>query len=279
MYDLADIVPLAIQTTNPNNNNELTNAGEVTLTVTFVDDTGTTVEINPHVINPSVGRYQSDYSPTVPGRHMVRWVATGAMASAYSDVFDVRPSTPNYIVSLADVKQYLNITTSTNDEELRGFIEATTDVVEDIVGPVIVQTVIETHTRPGRVLVLQRPPVLSLVSITSVLPGGWGYDAATVDVDPQTGIVRRLDGLSLGGTHSFPLRVTYLAGRPVIPASITMAAKVIIDHLWETQRGHTQGVRPSPGGGRSAQKKGVPPTLPHRAQELLRPYRRAPAIF
>lgn len=272
MFDLADLVPLTIQITDANK--IPADAGDVMLTITLPDGTTTA----PHVLHPSVGLYQVDYQPGMAGLHFVDWVATGVNSAAFSDSFDVRPAIPRYLVSLIDVKQYLNISTSTNDEELRGFIEAATDVIEEIVGPTIVKSVTETHTRPGRVLVLQQPPVVSLTSVTSVLAGGWDVDIATVDVDVQTGILRRLDGLPLAA-RPFPIRVTYLAGRPVMPASITMAAKVIIDHLWETQRGHTQGVRPSPGGGRGAQKKGPMPTLPHRALELLRPYRRAPAIF
>jgi hypothetical protein len=273
LFDLADVVPLGVQTRDPNNSNILSNAGTVTVTVTLPD--GTTV--TPPVTNPSVGTYQADYQPTQPGRHTVRWAATGLLTSGYSDVFDVREPAPPYIVSLRDAKQYLNILTTTNDEELRGFVEAATQVVENIVGPVIVRTVIETHTRPGRVITLYQPPILSLVSVRSVLTAGWGYDVAALDVDPDTGILRRLDGLPVGWQS--PLRVVYRAGRPVIPASISLAAKVIIDHLWETQRGHTQGVRPTPGAGRAAQKKSLQHDIPQRARELLAPYRRIPIVF
>lgn len=279
MFDLTDLVPLTVQTRDPNNGNVLTNATSVTLTISYVDATGAYVAVHPTVSNTSVGQYQVDYAPTQAGRHTVQWVATGVMTSGYSDIFDVRPATPQYLVSLTDIKQYLNILTATNDEELRGFVEAATDMVEDIVGPVIVRTVTETHSRPGRVLVLQQPPVISLVSVSSVFTGGWGYDIGTVDVDPQTGILRRLDGLSVGNSRSYPLRVIYRAGRPVVPASITLATKVIIDHLWETQRGHTQGIRPSPGTGRSSKKTSIVSSIPPRAQELLRPYRRPPVIF
>lgn len=272
MYDLADSVPLTINITDDTGNPA--RATSVSVTVTLPN--GTTSA--PAVSTPVLGQYQADYFPTMPGRHGVQWIATGANSSGFSDTFDVRAAVPPYIVSLVDTKQYLNILTTTNDEELRGFIEAATDVVEDVVGPVVVRTITETHPRPGRVLVLQQPPVVSLTSLTSVLTGGWNYDITTVDVDPQSGILRRLDGLPLGPARPFPLRVIYQAGRPVIPASITMATKVIIDHLWETQRGHTQGVRPQPGGGKGAGKK-PPVPLPSRALELLRPYRRSIPVF
>lgn len=276
MYDLGDPVPLTVQIADVDGNPA--NAGAVTVTVTPPNG----VTVTPLVVNPSAGLYQSDYLTTQPGRHTVRWVATGINASAFSDAFEVNAATPSYLVSLADAKRYLNITTSTNDEELRTFIESATQVVEDIVGPVVVRTVTETHTRPGRVIILQQPPIISLISLTSSITGGLGYDASVLDIDPVTGIVRRLDGLPLGSrawVSPVPLRAVYTAGRPIVPAAISMAANVIIDHLWETQRGHAQGVRPTPGGGRSSPKKGPAPTLPHRALELLRPFRRTPAVF
>lgn len=274
MFDLSDVVPLGVKIRDPNSN-ALTNAGNVTVTITLPDGVTT---VTPLVSNPSAGVYQADYVPTASGRHAVLWVATGVMASAYPDSFDVRPATPDYLISLADAKQYLNILTTTNDEELRGFIEAATQVVENIVGPVVVKTITETHTRPGQVLVLRQPPILSVVSVTSVLATGLSYDVTAVVVDPETGILQRADGAPLGFRRPMPLRVVYRAGRPVVPASITLAAKVIVDHLWETQRGHTQGVRPTPGTGRT-QKKGLQSDVPFRAKELLTPYRRAPAIF
>lgn len=276
-YDFADPVPLTINVKDLNG--ALANAGAVVLTVSLPDGT----VVTPTPLNPTVGVYQYDYQPTMAGRHIARWVATGANASSFVDTFDVRATTPDYLVSLADVKRYLNILTTTNDEELRSFIEAATGIVEDVVGSVVVRSVTETHTRPGRVLVLRSAPVVSLTSITSVLTNsGLSYDVTALDVDTDTGIVRRVDGLPLvwrrPGFSPTPVRIVYTAGRPIIPAAITMAAQVIIDHLWETQRGHTQGVRPAPGGGRS-QKKGPSPDLPPRARELLRPYRRSIAIF
>lgn len=276
-FDFSDPVPLSINVKDLNGN--LADAGAVTLTITLPN--GTSITSTP--LNPATGVYQYDYQPTMAGRHVARWVATGANASSFVDTFDVRLANPDYLVSLADVKRYLNILTTTNDEELRGFIEAATGIIEDVTGPVVVRSVAETHTRPGRVLVLRSAPVVSLTSITSVLTNsGLSYDVTALDVDTDTGIVRRIDGLPLvwrrPGFAPTPVRIVYTAGRPVVPAAITMAAQVIIDHLWETQRGHTQGVRPVPGGGRS-QKKGPPLDIPFRARELLRPYRRSIAIF
>lgn len=277
-YDLADLVPLTINITDANG--VLANASAVSLTITQPDGTFAV----PSVTNPSPGVYLCDYPPVMPGPHLVRWVASGTNASGFSDTFDVREATPPYIVSLVDAKQFLNITSTANDEELRSFVEAATQMVENVVGPVLLRPVTEVHTRPGQVLVLKQPPAIALVSVTAIQTSGvftrtQVYDVSLLDLDPDTGIVRRLDGLPLGcrraGLPPSPLRVGYTAGRRMVPGSITMAARVVINHLWATQRGHFEGLRPAPGGGPNAPKKGkgTKDTIPHLALELLQPYR------
>ena len=278
-YDFAD--PVALTVNIKDANGALANATAVTLTVTLPDGTLS----SPAVTNPTAGVYQATYIPIMVGLHAAQWVATGVNASGFSDTFDVRSGTPPYLVSLIDAKQFLNITSSINDEELRGFIEAATQVVENVVGPVIPRTIVEVHSRPGPVLQLQQPPAIRLISLSSILTmtpflgGSQVYDVTLLDLDPGTGIVRRLDGYPLGrrftGLPPSPLRIVYTAGRLAVPASITIAAKVIIDCMWETQRGHLEGTRPRPGGGGSSSQKGkgVKDTIPKLALEMLQPYR------
>jgi hypothetical protein len=155
-------------------------------------------------------------------------------ACAHVDVFDVRPAAAPLIVSLAVAKEQVNIpaTTTSFDEELRGYIAATTRAVESEVGPVVKRTV--TEVRPGgHLLLLNSTPVLALTSLTGIYNSGISYLPADLDTDLDTGIVRRRDG----GWFVGPLRVVYTAGRAVIPENILLAGKIIIQHLWETQRG------------------------------------------
>jgi hypothetical protein len=102
MVDLGDVVPLTVQIRDANG--VLANATAVTLTITLPD--GTT--ISPAPANPSVGLYQVDYVTVMEGRHIVRWVATGNNASAYTDSFDVRPVNPPLILSLSAAKAAIN---------------------------------------------------------------------------------------------------------------------------------------------------------------------------
>jgi hypothetical protein len=228
-YDLGDTVRLLGPCTDPAG--APVNATGAALTITLPDDS----TVTPTITNPptQTGQYLYDYVTSQAGRHTARWVWT-TPACAYVDVFDVRPAAAPLIVSLAAAKEQLNIpaATITFDEELRGYIAATTRAVESVVGPVIKRTVSEV--RPGgHLLVLNSTPVLALSTLVGIYNSGISYLPADLDTDLVTGIVRRRDG----GWFIGPLRVVYTAGRVVIPENFLLAAKIIIQHLWETQRG------------------------------------------
>lgn len=272
-HDLGDTVRLTAECRDAGGT--LASATTATLTITLPD--GTTA--SPAVANPpaTAGQYSHDYTTAQTGLHRVRWVFT-TPASAYTDAFDVRPATPPLILSLADSKGHLNITSSTHDAELRGWIETTTECVEYFVGAVVRRTVTETHSLPcggAREIALRTSPVIELTSLEAVLTGGTSYDVADLDVD-EAGIVRRLDGGRMVG----PLRAVYLAGRPVIPANITAAGRVILQHLWRTQHPSGSG-RPQLGADDYAVTEpiqGLGYAVPNRALHLLERYRLPPGV-
>ncbi|PWK81729.1 hypothetical protein C8D88_116141 [Lentzea atacamensis] len=271
-FDLGDVVPLTVDIKD--SNGAAANAGAVTLTITLPD--GTTSA--PSVSNPSTGRYQVDYATVQAGRHIVRWVATGANASAYTDAFDVAEATPPLILSLRDGKKQLNLplTSTTHDEELRDFIAAVTDAVEFFTGPVVVRTYSERIEGDRPVLALSHTPVVSVTSIVPILTGGTTYDVADADVDADTGVVQLVDGTWFKG----PLRATYKSGRRVMPGSVGIASRIILQHLWRTQRGPVSTVRAR---GASADDDttyvpGLGYAIPNRALELLQRYRLAPEV-
>lgn len=278
-YDYGAPVPLTFDVRDANG--VLANATTATLTVVLPDST----TVNPALTNPSVGRYQVDYQPPQPGPYQWHFITAGANADAISGSFDVRDPFPPYIVSLADTKQFLNITASADDEEIRGYIESATRVVENIAGPVLPRTYSEVH-QSGRIIVLNHAPVISLTSLIPVQTGGITYAVGDLDLDLTTGIVRRIVALTyIGEISPFayfwgPLRVTYVAGRRVIPANMTLAARIIIGHLWETQR--AQVGRVARGGRFGTDEISFSPevgfAVPRRAIELLDPDRRAPVM-
>lgn len=268
MIDLGDVYRVTVTVRDADGN--LADPATATLTVTLPDGTAA----SPAVTLPptETGTLVVDYTTTQAGRHAFRMVTTGP-ATAYSDVFDVRPADPGYIVSLADAKRHLNIPAArtTDDEELRSFIEAVTAVVERYAGAVLRAPHTQTFDGGREAVALAHTPILS---VTSVTESGTVVGASGYHLDEDSGVLVRLAGRFrsrwLAGAAN--VTVTYTAGRQVIPANITHAALIILKHMWETQR--------ASGGGRPGLSEEVagPATymanpsayaIPYRALELL----------
>lgn len=267
-FDLSATARLTAECRDPGGT--LTTAGGVTVTVTLPD--GTTA--SPTASESGTGQYRVDYPTSQAGRHVIRWQFTSP-ADAYTDSFDVREATPPGILSLADAKQYLRLTSTTEDDELRSWIESITAGIEGTCGPVIVRTVTErVDFRRASTIALRANPVIELVSVASLLSGDSGYDTGELDVDPGTGVVRRLDGGMLVGPLVFTTRV----GRLVVPASLTAAARIILRHLWQTRQGPQ---RPQLGTGDfdvNEPAQGFGYAIPNRALQLMEPYRLPPGV-
>lgn len=246
--------------------NALVNATTMTLTITLPDNT--TTVITP-VAPMSTGTYQYDYTTVQAGRHQARWVGTGTNPGAYVEAFDVRPASINYLVSLQDAKTKLNISTTTNadplDEEIRSYLEAVTGVVERHLGQAVVRrSFTEERTATNGCVVLSWPPVVSITSM-ALVDGTYTWDINTLHVSP-TGVVYSPLGIGPYGT----VTVTYTAGMPVVPKEYSLAGLIILQHLWETERGSSGG--PRPGGLEDSMTLGLGRmgfAIPNRALELL----------
>ena len=224
-YDLGDVVTLGIQIKDAFQ--ALADATAVVVTITAPDATTPT----PTIIHPSTGIYTVTFTPTVPGRHKVRWVATGTNANVYTDVVDVWPADPRFIISLDDARAALNVssTSRVNDAELLLYIAATTEVIEDIVGNVLTTTITETFDGGGRSILLAQVPS----AITSV----------TVNGTATTNYVANLSsGIIHAGSTTTPwifqegiqnVVVTYAAGLQQIPPNIILAAREEVRFLYQ----------------------------------------------
>lgn len=226
-HDLGDLVPLAVTIKDAAGTEA--NAATVTLAITLPD--GTTV--TPTVANPpaTTGVYTYDYPTVQAGRHIARWTSSGPQA-AYSDAFDVRAAAPTYIVSLADVKQQLNMTSTDDDEELRIYIEAATGVIEDYLGRAVVRrSFTEEHSVNGAMM-LNWTPVQSLTTVATV-DGVTTWDVTDLHVNTSGVVTAKAGAVALQGD----ITVTYIAGAPVVPGNWALAARIIVQDLWRTQRG------------------------------------------
>lgn len=263
-YDLGDVVTLSVNVKD--STGTLANAGAMTLTVTLPDGTTTA----PSVTNSPTGVYTATYTPTQVGRHGVRWVATGANAGAYTDVFDVLDSALMPIVSLADTKAHLNITTTTDDEELRRTLAVATEMAERYCNRALRRkTVSETYNGDACALLLRTVPVLS---ITTVVENGVTLTASDYTLDANAGILLR--GSTLADFEWADGRqnvvVTYVAGYTDPPQVAQQAVLELVRHLWQTQRGSV--ALPTLGGPDDYNgPTGFGWSIPNRVRELLAP--------
>ena len=272
VYDLGDAVALGVTITDAAGNPA--NATAVVATITAPDGSTST----PSISNTSAGLYDISYTPTMAGRHTIRWVATGSNASAYADEFTVRDYSLTSIVSLDEVKAHLNIATgtTTNDEEIRRFIDAATDLAENYVGCVLGRQTFTSEKYDGNVdcLRIRNPRV---ISIASVYENGLLLSSTDYVIDPSgqrlyrvtTGAISSPSYFGIWAPGANNIVVTYTAGFTNPPGAVRQGVLEIIRHLWQTQRG-SAGVMGRVQSGDDFYPSGTF-SLPRRAMELLDP--------
>lgn len=186
------------------------------------------------------------------------------------------------LVDVVDARVQLNIdaTDSHYDDELVDYILAATEIVNSKCGysaaTPITETVFSQAGSFSRVrFILNRTPIMSVTSITPTQDGLIAPDMSKVTFDPDTGVVYMSNYMAFYGTFT----VSYVAGRTEVPPALRMAALLIVQDMWETQRSASPLPTPGdPGGDLAAyaQDRG----LPARALQLMRiaPYSAAPGI-
>lgn len=170
------------------------------------------------------------------------------------------------LLTLPEARAQLDLHTSdtAEDAELADYVAAVTAVVERVRGEVVAprEVVDELElTHAGRFR-LHSVPVLWLTSLSAV-DGSAVWNVADMHAHAGSGVVTVLAGPPVHGLVS----VSYQAGYETIPDNYRVAARIILAHLWETQRGGTG--LPGFGGLESTPAPGVGYAIPNRARELL----------
>lgn len=260
-YALGQPVPLTIDITDANG--AAAAAGAVTLTVTKPDGTSDTYT-GGQVANPQLGRYQVDYVPAATGLHTVRWVVTGANASAPKvDSFYVEAAAPP-LVSLADARTHLGLSQTTNDDQLAGYLQTASRLAEDYTGKAWRRTAItKTFDGRSRTTLRLRTPV---ISVTSVVEDGVTLGSTYYALDAPRGLLYR-SGYGWSSYTPQNVTVTYVAGPSdgLVPESIRHGVLEMVRHLWETQRGRA-GMPARGGDSEWSPDQGF--SVPRRVQEL-----------
>ena len=167
------------------------------------------------------------------------------------------------LITLADAKTHLSITTEATDAELQSFVDVACALVQGYADRAWdVGTVTETFDGGGTVFLLRQTPITALTSVTvsGTLLAATGYQA-----DLSKGIITCY-AETLEGTGN--VSIVYAVGGTA-PALAQHAAKETVRHLWQTQRGNA--VRNAVSGDEYIPGLGF--SLPHRVMELLDPIR------
>src|SRR5215217_5624204 len=128
--------------------------------------------------------------------------------------------------SLSQVKAHLNITSTASDDELADFLDAATELVNEMVNTSPVQAYTETLWVDRGAVFLSHTPV---VSVTSVVSAGETLTGWTMN---PYGAITDLTGWR-------EVVVTYAAGTAAPSARVHTAILMVTGRLWETQRGNT----------------------------------------
>jgi hypothetical protein len=272
--------PVRLSTTVRDLTGTLVNATTLTLTVQKPDASSQTYS---SPVNDSTGTYHQDIPVTDLaastgglGHYQYKWTATGTGAGESFGDFDVFDPFETSVLPLADAKDMLNIpqTTTTYDTELQVHIATVETSLEGFTGgPLVNRPVTERAELTGSYTVLQvrQRPLVSVTSIVSVASGIALDISAGLDIDPNAGTIRRKLGYPFYGPFFMwlpAMSVTYVAGwGTAVPAAFNLAARIIVKHLWDTQRGVTPA--PMMGGDEVVSLPGWGYAIPERAAELL----------
>lgn len=244
-------VPTTVRQLNADGTTTLVTPATLTLVVKLAQADGTWLTTGTYSspVQDSTGTYHQDVPAadlTAIGHYQYAWTSTGTGAGVAPGDFDVFDPFEIRVLSRQDAKDTLNIpqATTTYDSELDQWIGAIESGLERRTGGPVTNRVItaersEMQANQTVIPVRQRP----LVSVTSIASASGGLIdiSAGLDLDRNAGLIRRPLGLPFYGPFFQWLpqvTVTYVAGWGTsVPAAFNAFARIVIQHLWETQRG------------------------------------------
>lgn len=244
--------PIRVSTTVRDVTGTLVNATALTLVVKLAQADGTWLTTGTYAspVNDSTGQYHQDV-PAADlqglGHYQYTWTATGTGAGVSFGDFDVFDPYEVAVLPLQDAKDQLNIpqATTTYDTEIQSFVATIQSSLEAMTGgPLVNRQVTERAEAVAGMtrICLRQRPLVSVVSIAAESSGS-AVSITDVKIDANAGILQRSTGWPFYGPLFMSLpwfTVTYVAGWGTsVPAAFNSAARIILDHLWETQRGAT----------------------------------------
>ena len=260
------------------------------------------------IVSASAGTVAYSFSSTDTanaGTYMATWTITNSSGQIFTVPTDgyltVRveenlvTNGGNQLVSLAEVKDHLNIPASdkTRDAKLLQMANDLVPVIEHITGPIIQRTIEEWHDGGQTSIILRKRPVVEVLAI-SEYRGPVEWTLALVP-DPNKGtmysatfeaparVVRRGPG---GSTFPFAagletVHVVYIAGRTAVPDNVRFGTLELIRiNFSQTQARPLMRGWPTDGtiDDQEPGREVLGFFVPNRVRELLAPTRKSPGI-
>jgi hypothetical protein len=179
---------------------------------------------------PTVTGYKettaAQFTPAMAGRYLLSWTAGGA--GAYTDVLDVWPADPQFLISLEEAVAGLKFAPNADPAkslDLRLYVAAATPVIEDIVGPMAAQTKTLTTWGGTPTVILPHLPN-QIISITA-------EDVPVLGYFTEYGIVYSGSRSMVTTFPSGELVITYQVGNAEIPPNIRLAAREVVRYWWQ----------------------------------------------
>ncbi len=226
--DLGDVYATKVEVRDANGT--LADPTEVVCTVT--DPAGLSVDVP--VQRVDVGVYRAGVRATLPGQWLIHWQATGLHESSETDGFTALTYAP--VVSLREAKEFLNITSTTSDQELRRFLMVVSASGEQFTGRVFGRRAVSAEVDGGARSVVV--PDCPIVSVSQIAENGSVVAADGYRVRSAAGgVIERRSGAVASWWAAGLVSVDYIAGYQAQPEQDRQGALVMLKHLWETQRG------------------------------------------
>lgn len=183
--------------------------------------------------------------------------------------FDVTDPFLPSLITLDDARSALGKTPRNVDlEELQLHVDTANEQIEILTGPAVPRVVTDVLTPDGDTLRLSRPPGLgdgAFLTLTAATLAGVSVDFAA-QWARSGGRVTARSGYVLADA---PYTIVYRVGRQPIPASLFTAARVLVQHLWQTQRAQPAGITAD---GLDVVQTGYGFAIPNRVAELVARY-------
>lgn len=163
------------------------------------------------------------------------------------DVYSITQGPSVYPVDLIEVKSYLKIDYSVEDELLQGLVISATDILEKYTGRWFIARNAQGKWDRIRVIAqeyypfieIRRSPLMTLTLLERFQAGQWM--AMTVDTDYQVkelssySRVLLFTSISVDNYQAYPLRASFIAGygQPIdVPQPIKTAIKQLVNYMW-----------------------------------------------